>query len=814
MQELNLDTQSERNNEALLAQLCDLSSSIIFFPVRHHSPVAARMVYELIESVRPDNVLIEGPSDFNPHFHELLLSHDMPIGIYSYFELENQGFRGAWYPFCDYSPEWVALRKAAEIGSDVRFIDLPWAEVAPRPQEDTNQSTHRYADAMLRRGRYLSYLCDRVGVDDFDSLWDSLFEAAEGLDLPEYFRRMHIYCMNLRSWDFEDAAENEQNAISPLDIRREAFMAQQIEQAQSNSTKTLVITGGYHSPALAARVLKMEYGGIGQERPTPNKDVDTSHIVRTGIALAPYSFDRLDSLTGYDSGMPSPGFYQHVWQLTSPRLDSDGNLGEEIHAPLITQIAASLRKRKQILSTADMIALSNTARALASLRGRSLVWRKDLTDAVISTLVKDELSYDCDSPFLDAVHEILRGEKQGKLADGVRKPPLLDDCLAQLKEFDLKPERGRKNVSLDLTREEDRAISHVLHRLKILQITGIRFDGGTDFHLRDDLVDLWEKWCVRWSPEFEASCIEASRYGTTLEAAAANKIVEMLGRIDNQSAEAAKLMIAAAQASIERLIDDILQRLIAICRQDPSFISVGFSLGDILYLYHFDECLTLTKNSRLAELLSELFARALWLLESLGQCETNLDEILKATKYLLICFEQSEDSLDVTKLQFSESLTRIVEDPHQTPTVRGAAAGMLWAIELADYQAVLQAMRAFAAPEELGDFLTGLFSLAREIAQRHTQLVSAIDELVQDFTADDFSIALPSLRLAMTYFTPREKHYLLETLFRNLGILEDASERAVQTATLIVAADEAAAAMAWEERLAMEAKKYGIRDIF
>ena len=28
-----------------------------------------------------------------------------------------------------------------------------------------------------------------------------------------------------------------------------------------------------------------------------------------GIALTPYSYERLDSLTGYEAGMPNPGFY-------------------------------------------------------------------------------------------------------------------------------------------------------------------------------------------------------------------------------------------------------------------------------------------------------------------------------------------------------------------------------------------------------------------------------------------------------------------------------------------------------------------------
>ena len=32
-----------------------------------------------------------------------------------------------------------------------------------------------------------------------------------------------------------------------------------------------------------------------------------------GIALTPYSYERLDNLKGYESGMPNPGFYHQAW---------------------------------------------------------------------------------------------------------------------------------------------------------------------------------------------------------------------------------------------------------------------------------------------------------------------------------------------------------------------------------------------------------------------------------------------------------------------------------------------------------------------
>src|SRR5690606_31392767 len=88
---------------------------LVFFPVRHHSPAAARLVRQLALAMRPSAILIEGPADFNERLAELDLPHRLPIAIYSYTQLGDGTRRGAFYPFCLYSPEWQALRTGREL---------------------------------------------------------------------------------------------------------------------------------------------------------------------------------------------------------------------------------------------------------------------------------------------------------------------------------------------------------------------------------------------------------------------------------------------------------------------------------------------------------------------------------------------------------------------------------------------------------------------------------------------------------------------------------------------------------------------------
>jgi hypothetical protein len=134
-------------------------------------------------------------------------------------------------------------------------------------------------------------------------------------------------------------------------------------------------------------------------------------------------------------------------------------------------------------------------------------------------------------------------------------------------------------------------------------------------------------------------------------------------------------------------------------------------------------------------------------------------------------FEACERSLGLDRAELADVLRRTAGAMAQRALVRGAATGALWTLGAAEVEQVRADLEGCAAPEQFGDFLTGLFALARETAQRHPQLVAAIDALMMRFDDTGYLQALPALRLAFSFFTPREKHYLARTL---LGAQEQA----------------------------------------
>ncbi|HND52986.1 MAG TPA: DUF5682 family protein [Pirellulaceae bacterium] len=806
-----------------MARLCDTAARIVYFPVRHHSPTAARLLDRLIRESRPAAVLIEGPSDYNEHFAELLLDHQLPIAIYSYFQLADGTSSGAYYPFCDYSPEWIALRTASQLGAIVRFIDLPWRDTAP-----LDRVAQRYADAHLRHGRYVRTLCERLEVENFDDLWDKIVECDERLTLVEYMHRVHSLCTEMRRWEDETSA---------ADRCREAFMADEVRKVAEQCAATrrtgpiVVVTGGYHSSALATQLADLDVVARAASRssaaPRPDVDRQAAELRAVGIALTTYSYERLDNLQGYEAGLPNPGFYDAVWTQRRSGRDFD-------HAPLLAELVDELRQRKQTLSTADAIAIETMSRGLAALRGREAVWRRDLVDGVTSALLKDELQFGLRSPFLAAVHSVLRGRRRGRLAAGTRLPPLVLDIQRQLTDAGWELKRSPSTVQLDLLSPADRERSRLLHRLSVLEISGFRLLNGTDFLRRDDLARLWEEWELRWSPEFESKSIEASRYGATLSEATAERLRASLKEKPRSAASAAAFLVRAAQTGLETLSRSFLDETKTLLEQEGDFAAAAAALNDLLYLFCFDEVLATHGSSELAPLVESAFQRCLWLLELIGRSVPSERSLLTGVKTVFEAYQRAGSSLQVNQDEFVELLTRISGDRSKLPSLRGAATGVLWSVGRANEETVLRELRAFVDPNDVGDFLTGLFALAREVAQRHPQLVSTIDRLLLDFSPDGFQQALPALRLAFTFFTPREKHYLLSTLFESLGadkkdrpdsaapdVASDsrstsvASSKQADEATphdIVVDVETAAEALLIDERLFAAIERFGLQE--
>ncbi len=757
----------------------DAGDGIIYFPVRHHSPASAHALVELARKVRPVAILIEGPVDFNERFHELTLDHELPIAIYAYVRLSDDSRRSAFYPFCEYSPEWQAIQVAKEIGAHAEFIDLAWDRMA-----EVSDDENRYSDTNFRVNPYPEMLAKKLNLTGFDEVWDALFELQGDLDPQAYLERAQLFCGHLRMFGGKPSAENE---------AREEFMADRIQEARGMlEGPILVVTGGYHSAGLFARINDVELEVMefesepnrllmidmlepqdapedaDDEPPEPEPEtlaipeVDEKHerpqVLEFGITLTPFTYERIDRMSGYPSGLNGPAFYDYVWQTRRAGRALDGR-------PLLRAIMERLRDRGQLASTGDFIAVETTARALARLRGRDEVWRTDILDALSASIVKEPQDAEFMHPVLLEARLVFQGVKRGIVSAQASLPPLVHNARAELEGLDVLPGEPRRSVKLDLESNLDLARSRALHRCRGLGLHGVRYAGGTDFIKRNDLTRLWEEWELVWLPEFEGDLIEAAVYGADLASAAAGALLEASTNTNGSVLEAASLVVDATLMHLHHLAAPLFASIHEIVDSAPEFFDVCAGLGHLLYLAHHDDVLAGGASPELKELLRTVYTRGLWLFETLGRVKDRDNELLRAVAVLYDTFSVSFRAEDGARDEFVGIFGRVGDDETQGALTRGASHGALYAQSEIDTEKVLGILGGFADPMDLGDYLVGFFSLAREAAQRDPRLIALIDELICNASEEEFLELLPGLRLAFTFFTPFEKHRLVDELF-------------------------------------------------
>jgi hypothetical protein len=358
-------------------------------------------------------------------------------------------------------------------------------------------------------------------VDDVDTLWDHLFEGPVGArgdaaSLDELAARLEVYFERLRG----------EEPGGPRDAPREELMSRFAAWAQLEArartperADVVLVCGGFHAPFVTRRTAQILAAYEAEPEPMAMPTIAAPHeSARFGSYLVPYTYRRLDAFAGYDAGMPSPGFYELVWER-----------GAEHAAERLVELAVErLRKKKQLVSTADLIAARTLAEALRAMRGHAALLRTDILDALASALVKDGLEAPLPwarrgpmaprtDPLLVEIVGALSGEREGKLDPRTPRPPLVFDVEAELTRHELSPTAEPRTVKLSLRDEAGRARSRVLHRLTVLSIPGFVRTAGPQW-ATDPVLD--EVWTITRSNEQHPALIEASIWGATLEAAA------------------------------------------------------------------------------------------------------------------------------------------------------------------------------------------------------------------------------------------------------------------------------------------------------
>jgi hypothetical protein len=468
-------------------------AALHIFGVRHHGPGSARSLRKVLESLKPDMVLLEGPPDAQ-EIVTLAKHEDMnpPVAMLVYATEEPR--KAVYYPFATFSPEWQAIQYALKQDVPLRFMDLPQfhrlgiepeipAE-APPPSPDEADATPEAQEKpepgqpMLRRDP-LRALAEAAGYSDSERWWEHMVEHRR--NARDLFDGILEAMAALR-----EKADVPEDAI---DLQREAYMRQTIRSAQKEGYERIaIVCGAWHAPVLT----------------DPDKDFSAKSDaallkdlpkVKTSATWVPWTYSRLTFWSGYGAGVESPGWYHHLW--THP---------DETTVRWMTRIARLLRDEDIDCSSSHVIESVRLAETLAALRQRPLPGLPELNDAARSVFL-----FDNDLPMRLIAEKLIVGERLGDVPGDAPAVPLQQDVQREQKRLRLKPEATAKTLDLDLRNATDLDRSRLLHRLRLLGIewgTPQRHSGGKGtFH---------ELWDLHWQPEFSVSIIEAGVWGNTV----------------------------------------------------------------------------------------------------------------------------------------------------------------------------------------------------------------------------------------------------------------------------------------------------------
>lgn len=739
------------------------------FGIRHHGPGSARSLVEDLERLAPDCVLIEGPPDADALI-PLAAADGMkpPVALLIYDPDEPRD--AAFYPFAVFSPEWQAIRFALRTGVPARFIDLsvgaqlamgralrakiaaelaaaepdeadadpesdaaaaPDAEGAdsreaaspdPSPDQSPGGGELELEDV---RSDPLGQLARAAGEPDGERWWDRLVESRRSA--ADVFAAVR---------EAMTAVRTEIPDEDPTTMLREAAMRREIRAAEkAGHERIAVVCGAWHTPALIDRPPVAADDRLLKTLPKP---------VKTAAAWVPWTYSRLAAESGYGAGIRSPGWYEHLWSGKEP-----------LAVSWMARVARVFRAEDLDISSAHLIEAARLADTLAALRGRAIPSLDELTEAVRSVA-----AFGSDVPLAVVRDRLVVGRVMGKVPADAPIAPLAADLEREQRRLRLKPEEGKKPIDLDLRKELDLGRSHLLHRLRLIDVpwgSPQRASGGQTgtFH---------ELWTLTWKPEFVVELVAASRYGTTIGDAAAARAIEDAGATD-RLAELTEIAEAVLLADLPAAIETVVARIGAVAAVAADVPSLMAALPPLARVSRYGNVRG-TDAAAVRVVVDGLVAR---ICVGLGAACASLDD--DAAREILPLVEATDAAIGLLddaghRSPWLAAIGALAEQGGVHGLVAGRACRILvdgHALDNAEARRRIgQALSRGAEPKVAAAWIDGFLRNSGLVLVHDQDLFGLVDDWLAGLGRDAFETVLPLVRRTTSTFSAPERRAIGE----------------------------------------------------
>ena len=733
---------------------------LYFAPVRHHSPASAWAVRALIREIKPKRVLIEGPADFGAHIP--LITHAdtrPPIAVAALINEGGSARVVAYYPFSVHSPEFVALQEALALGAEASFIDLPAADKVMLREHDADAPISLSEEHYLDGGEFVRTLCRRTGCRDGFELWDHLFETRLGAeDWRASLADVGAYCAGVRQ--STPATEIERNG----DLAREAHMAAAILDALDAGGPIVVVTGGFHTPALIERVAS------GRRDPVPPP-------ARTARSfLIRYSFAAMDALNGYGAGLPQPAYYDFLWKRANE--SAGGLLWRETALDLASGFSRQVHAEGHAIAVPQQVEMIRVAEALAQMRGRPGALRHDLIDAARTALVKGEAGPR--EAWTERLIAYLRGNAIGDVPASAGSPPLVEHAraLARAHRVDIS-DGARRRRRLDIRRKPAQlAASRYLHAMTLLGTGFADREQGPDYVSNTQTDLFFEEWSYAWSPSVEARLIELAAIADRVDSACLAVLRKRRDelRAAGQGGDIAAISDLIAQGIVAGLAGELaplVQDLSADIQAHADFAAVAQALRRLAYMSNTGGPLRAPPALQLGRAALAAYLRIIYLSGDLPATPPDSVgahvEALRMTAELL----NTDASGLLDRSLFDEAIDRVA-DARPPAVILGAVLALCVQAGRREAQSLCAALiggfgGAVQDEEDRIGVLVGMLMAAPQVLWRTPGMIETVDAFLGALDEDAFMALLPHLRLAFAALNPREIDEVAERLAQMHG---------------------------------------------
>ena len=767
-----------------------IKENIKFFPVRHHSPACAFHLKKIIEEFKPETILIEGPSDAN-FLMEYMIDENTtpPFCIYSSYIDKSKEKCRSYYPFLDYSPEFVAIKKSHELKINCSFIDMPFGFIIENSENNKNKkpiSIYDKDNNKFNVNDYTSGLTKKAGLRSFAELWERDFEIKGILKKSEDFIKS-VYALGY----YMRLIENEDIETK----NREYFMAKNIKECiDKKIDKILVVTGSFHVNGIIDKLKDFE--NIEREF---NK-LKKYNIQNSSNYLIPYSFEEADQRKGYIAGIEYPAFYNNIWKKLNE------NLIENAYTETVKNFivkAAGINRDYYNVNIPDCINAYYMAINLAKLRGKNNAGVYELIDAVKSAFVKGEISLE-NTGNIELMMKLLSGIANGKVSSKSIVPPVVLDFRNLCKTHRIRIDKTETTEStLDIIKDKNHfEKSKFFHKMRFLDIGFCKLIKGPDYIEKTDKNLAREIWKYKYNSQVEALLIDKSVYGTSVEELCLNFIKDKLkSRLNGE--EISKLIIESTVMGLYNFLIDNYNEIENIILSDNDFISLCKALDNFSYLINIEKINgNINKDrenifsnvdiiSKIKSLSKLGFILATQNMESIK----NLDEenALKYSVYIknLFIYTLENEDLDCREI-FYGSIDSMTQNTFGSSHIYAVCLSIKYKsgkIDAKEFASIISNFLETAETESIAYFLNGIFLIARDILFINNDLINEIDKIVKNIEENKFIEILPNLRFAFTNLTPTETERLsliIAKLYKTKeSNTESISEEEIQRAKII-----------------------------